>query len=319
MGSPSHSTATSRPASRCVGERRGPLVVELAERGLVAAGMVALLGRDRVDHRELDLVAPEVRGRDAAGDAAAVARHRVRDHDRRLDQAARLERDQLGVARADADAVERRLLRHRVTRCRTRAHSPRRRRSRCPRGGRGRRGYSRRGGCAASSALDSAAPMKPTGTPITAAGRGAPCSISSSRRKSAVGALPTATTEPSSCVSPELQRRRRARRAELGGQLRDACGSESVQTTSLPAGRRERVTPEATIEVSHRIGLPACSAGARCRAEPRRGGRRRRRDRPCRRRGSCARRRSRAPDPCPRGRPRCGSSRTSAGRSRRRP
>ena len=33
-----------------------------------------------------------------------------------------------------------------------------------------------------------------------------------------------------------------------------------MQTTSLPAGRRARVTPEATIEVSQRIGFPACSA-----------------------------------------------------------
>ena len=30
--------------------------------------------------------------------------------------------------------------------------------------------------------------------------------------------------------------------------------------TSLPAGRRARVTPSATIRASHRIGAPACSA-----------------------------------------------------------
>ena len=46
-------------------------------------------------------------------------------------------------------------------------------------------------------------------------------------------------------------------------------GCESVQTTSLAAGRRARVTPEATIAVSQRIGLPACErAAARRRRSP---------------------------------------------------
>ena len=37
-------------------------------------------------------------------------------------------------------------------------------------------------------------------------------------------------------------------------------GSRSVQTTSLPAGSRARVTPCATISASQKIGAPALSA-----------------------------------------------------------
>ena len=57
---------------------------------------------------------------------------------------------------------------------------------------------------------------------------------------------------------------------EFGREPRDV-GCESVHTTSLAAGRRARVTPEATIAVSQRIGLPARSAAARGAAEPGRG------------------------------------------------
>src|SRR6202022_2094913 len=53
---------------------------------------------------------------------------------------------------------------------------------------------------ASSASLDSAAPTKPTGMPITAAGGATPgsCKISS-RRNSAVGALPITTTDPANC------------------------------------------------------------------------------------------------------------------------
>src|ERR1700733_1939201 len=47
-----------------------------------------------------------------------------------------------------------------------------------------------------SASFDSAAPTKPTGMPIMAAGRGAPAAMTSSRRNRAVGALPMATTAP---------------------------------------------------------------------------------------------------------------------------
>src|SRR5215472_12505462 len=48
----------------------------------------------------------------------------------------------------------------------------------------------------ASASFDSAAPTKPTGMPMIAAGLGAPLAKSSSNRNSAVGALPIATTAP---------------------------------------------------------------------------------------------------------------------------
>ena len=72
-----------------------------------------------------------------------------------------------------------------------------------------------------SASLDSAAPTKPTGMPITAAGGMTPgsCSISS-RRNKAVGALPITTTDPANRsrhnstaaavrVVPSLRRERR--------------------------------------------------------------------------------------------------------------
>ena len=114
-------------------------------------------------------------------------------------------------------------------------------------------------GWAISASLDSAAPMKPTGMPMTAAGRGAPSSIISSSRNSAVGALPTATTAPSI----------RSRHSSIAAALRvvpmraassGTDGSASVHSTSLPAGSRLRVTPLATMLASHRIGAPARSA-----------------------------------------------------------
>ncbi len=118
---------------------------------------------------------------------------------------------------------------------------------------------SSRDGWAISASLDSAAPMKPTGIPMTAAGRGAPSSIISRRRKREVGALPIATTEPS----------RRSRHSSMAAALRvvpiraarsGTDGSARVHTTSLSAGSRLRVTPLATMLASHRIGAPARSA-----------------------------------------------------------
>src|SRR2546430_3104945 len=51
--------------------------------------------------------------------------------------------------------------------------------------------------CDRSASLDSAAPTKPTGTPMMAAGSGAPWPRISSSRNSDVGALPMATLAPS--------------------------------------------------------------------------------------------------------------------------
>lgn len=101
--------------------------------------------------------------------------------------------------------------------------------------------------------------MKPTGTPMIAAGAPTPSSNSSSRRNSAVGALPTATTEPGS-----LSRHSSSAAADRVVPIRSASpgtfGSDSVHSTSLAAGKRLRVTPEAIMFASHRIGAPASSA-----------------------------------------------------------
>ena len=45
-------------------------------------------------------------------------------------------------------------------------------------------------------------------------------------------------------------------------------GSRSVQTTSLPAGSRARVTPCATISASQKIGAPASSAARAAATKP---------------------------------------------------
>src|SRR5260370_588283 len=112
-----------------------------------------------------------------------------------LDQAHGLDREQFRVARPEADAVE--------TPCRGNGHSaalasaltaaaaialpPLRPRTTIE-------GYDE----ATSASLDSAAPTKPTGMPMIAAGAAAPVATNSSKRKSAVGALPLATTAPPS-------------------------------------------------------------------------------------------------------------------------
>ena len=91
----------------------------------------------------------------------------------------------------------------------------------------------------ASAAFDSAAPMKPTGQPTIAAGRGPPASTISSRWKSAVGALPIATTAPSS--SGSQSETAAAVRVVLHAAAREGTwGSVRKQCTSLPraAGRR---------------------------------------------------------------------------------
>ena len=102
-------------------------------------------------------------------------------------------------------------------------------------------------------------PTKPTGTPMMAAGLGAPAASISSRRNKAVGALPIATTAPPS-------RSLHSSSAAAERVLPSSCASAGtrasckVQMTSFPAGSRARVTPCATISASQRIGAPAASA-----------------------------------------------------------
>src|SRR5579863_3529348 len=116
------------------------------------------------------------------------------------------------------------------------------------------------GGLAIKAALASAAPTKPTGQPMIAAGRGQDSSSSMFRSwNSAVGALPMATTAPSRCG-------RHSSNAAAERVVPIACasaataGSLSVQITALAAGRRARVTPSETIRASHRMGAPSCNA-----------------------------------------------------------
>src|SRR4051812_41755807 len=119
----------------------------------------------------------------------------MRDHRGLPERADRLQRQQLGISGTDADPDELGRSAHRpalasaLTAAAVMALPPMRPRTI-------RNGTPR--GSAASASFDSAAPTKPTGMPRIAAGFGAPASSSSSRRNSAVGALPMATTAPAS-------------------------------------------------------------------------------------------------------------------------
>src|SRR5262249_41101340 len=107
------------------------------------------------------------------------------------------------------------------------------------------------GGDAISAALDSAAPTKPTGQPMIAAGRGPPpCSSMLRRGNGAVGAWPTATPAPSRCgrhnSSAAAERVVCIELASCG-----TPGSSRVQITRLFAGSLARVMPSDTMRASH--------------------------------------------------------------------
>src|SRR5690242_14454769 len=139
-----------------------------------------------------------MRRRGGACVAAVAGLAEMRDHVGVCEHANRLERHQLGIARPDADRDEL-----------AGAHMPGRASAltaaaaialppslpRTTRNGTPR-------GLSIRASLASAAPTKPTGMPRTVAGLGAPASINSNKRKSAVGALPIATTAPAS-FSPQ--------------------------------------------------------------------------------------------------------------------
>ena len=126
-------------------------------------------------------------------------------------------------------------------------------------------------GWRASSAFDSAAPMKPTGTPITAAGRSAPASTSSSRRKSAVGRVADDDDRARELGPPELQSGRGAGRAELCGKADDVRVRERADHLVV---RRETRPRDAGGDLG-RIAedwLAGLQRALRSRAEARRGG-----------------------------------------------
>ena len=189
---------------------------------------------------------------------AAVPGAVVGDHVGRADQPGGLDRHQLGVAGAEPDAVQ-----------------PARHRGSLLLAGEGVDRGRRHRAAAAAAVHDQVLQAGRVGQRLLGLGgadeadrdaedRGrprAPSSISSSSRNSAVGALPIATTAPS----------RRSRHSSSAAAVRvvprraassGTRGSRSVQMTSLPAGSRRRVTPEATIVASHRIGAPAAQRRA---------------------------------------------------------
>ena len=80
-------------------------------------------------------------------------------------------------------------------------------------------------------------------------------------------ALPTTTS--ASCSRPRQRSSAAAVRVVPSSRASSGTpGSESVQITSLPAGRRARVTPAATIPVSRSTGAPARSAATAARGKP---------------------------------------------------
>ena len=217
----------------------------------------------------------------------------VGDHVGRADQPGRLDRHQLGVAGAEPDAVQppcRRLqlvslipssLAIALRAAAAIALPPRRPcTTRCSRprvAGQRLLGLGR-----ADEADRDADARRP--------GAGAPSSTISSSRNSAVGALPIGDHGAVQPVAPQLQRGRAAGGAQPRGQRRDAAGRAAVQTTSLSAGSRLRVTPRGDhlrVAQDRRAG-PQRRAG---RARPRRARRRGRRQVDhARRRGSSGRR-----------------------------
>src|SRR3954452_4696624 len=102
--------------------------------------------------------------------------------------------------------------------------------------------YGRSHGLPARASLDSVEPTNPTGIPMTAAGRGPPSTISSSRWNSAVGALPIATTAParSGDHSDTAAAERVVRQARASSGTR---GSSSRQRIWLSLGSLRRVIP----------------------------------------------------------------------------
>src|SRR5690606_4207208 len=172
------------------------VVVEVGHGAGVPAGMVGRLRRDGVDERLFGHSGAHQVGGGAPGVRLLANALVVRDDVRVPDQPGGLEGDQLRVAGSHSDAEQ------------PPAHS----RS-CARALRAeaaiaeppRRPVTARYGTSMpesdarsmSACLDSAAPMKPTGVPMIAAGRGAPSRSISSRWNRAVGALPNATTAPS--------------------------------------------------------------------------------------------------------------------------
>ena len=85
--------------------RRGA-VVEIADRVAIAVAACRQFGGDRIEQRQLDDVGAQVLRDDRARMAGVSGLGEMRDHVGFAERAHRLERHQLRIARADADADE---------------------------------------------------------------------------------------------------------------------------------------------------------------------------------------------------------------------
>src|SRR6202048_2721037 len=234
------------------------IVVEDSQRIAVSRVFECDFCGDGIFQRFLDHARRQHSIDQGAGVAGAPGLSKMCDHAGFGDQPRGLDADQLRIARAEAEAVDGRGRAHSfslATALRAAAAialPPRRPRTMTL-------GTS---ALASSASLDSAAPTKPTGRPITAAGGATPgsCKISS-RRNSAVGALPITTTDPTNC---SLHNSIAAAVRVVPSSAASAAtrGSDSVQITALPAGSRAFVMPWATIWASQNTGAPRRSAAA---------------------------------------------------------
>src|SRR5208283_1113103 len=101
-----------------------------------------------------------------------------------------------------------------------------------------------------SAFFDSSACTKPTGTPITKAGRTPSCSIRRITSRSAVGAFPTAITAPSR-LAAQSRNAASVRVTPIFSASSLLCGLSAGQYTSLPChSRRHGESPARIIRVS---------------------------------------------------------------------
>src|SRR5258707_8260407 len=247
-----------------LGELASSLVVKRANDVAISSFVTRQLGRHWKAQRQF----PDSRLKVAGGDGPRVSGLRgfgKMRHDVGLFQHADgLQRDELGVARSNADTDELPgdshipALASALTAAAAIALPP-------IRPSAVRNGTPRASSTNASFA--SAAPTKPTGMPRIAAGLGAPASSISSKRNKAVGAFPIAINAPS----------RRPRQSSSAAAQRVVCSpstnrapraSGNEQTTAFFAGTRARVTPCDTISESQRIGAPWASAARAASTRP---------------------------------------------------
>src|SRR4029453_7157666 len=173
------------------GEVARSAVVKGANDLAVASFVLWQLRRYREDQRQFADTRFEIACSDGPCVSAVRRLGEMCHHIGLFEHAHRLERDELGIARSDADADELSFhipaLARALTAAAVMALPPMRPST-------VRKGTPR--GFAASESFASAAPTNPTGMPRIAAGFGAPVSSISSKRNKAVGALPIATNAP---------------------------------------------------------------------------------------------------------------------------